>query len=171
MCPVSPTLQSAPAEQELAEVRAGTAGLTSREARRRLAEFGPNELTSAHRSRTVVEIVLLFANPLSIILLIAGLASALLGEVINAVIIVAMVLMSVALNFFQTYRSGRAAERLRERVAPTAIVRRDGGWAEIPRRQVVPGDAKPPHLGFGTEENNGSKVTPPIGQFVLSSCD
>jgi P-type Mg2+ transporter len=115
-------------------------GLTDDEAKRRLSEIGPNELLSTHRTRTVVQILLLFANPLVIILLIASLASALLGEVINAAIIVVMVLMSIALNFFQTFRSERAAERLREQVAPAALVRRDGGWVEIPRRQVVPGD-------------------------------
>ena len=115
-------------------------GLTSKEASKRLAESGPNELASVHRTRTLVQILLLFANPLVIILLIASLISALLGEVINAAIIVVMVLMSVALNFFQTYRSERAAARLREQVAPTAIALRDGEWREIPRRAIVPGD-------------------------------
>jgi P-type Mg2+ transporter len=51
-----------------------------------------------------------------------------------------MVLLSVALNFIQTYRSQRAVERIRKEVAPTATVLRDGNWAEIPRREVVPGD-------------------------------
>jgi len=115
-------------------------GLTGEEAGKRLSEFGPNELLSAQRTGTAVQILLLFANPLSIILLLASLASALLGEVINAAVIVAMVVMSITLNFFQTFRSERAAERLREQVAPTALVHRDGGWIEIPRQQVVPGD-------------------------------
>jgi Mg2+-importing ATPase len=51
-----------------------------------------------------------------------------------------MVLLSVTLNFFQTYRSQRAAERLREVVAPIATVLRDGAWAVIPRRELVVGD-------------------------------
>src|SRR5581483_5620879 len=46
----------------------------------------------------------------------------------------------VVLNFVQSYRSRRAAERLRDTVVPTATVRRDGQWREIPRRELVPGD-------------------------------
>jgi Mg2+-importing ATPase len=51
-----------------------------------------------------------------------------------------MVLLSVLLNFLQTYRSQRAAERLRDTVAPTASVLRDGAWCEIARHDLVPGD-------------------------------
>ena len=115
-------------------------GLSSVEARKRLAEYGPNELAPARHASTAIQILLLFANPLVIILLIASLVSGLLGQVVNSTIIGVMVLLSVALNFFQTYRSERAAERLRDQVAPTAVVLRDGEWVDIPRRQVVPGD-------------------------------
>src|SRR5439155_1151966 len=48
--------------------------------------------------------------------------------------------LSVALNFVQTYRSHRVAERLRDAVAPTAMACRDGTWSEIRRRDLVPGD-------------------------------
>ena len=72
------------------------------------------------------ELLGFLANPLVIILLIASLVSAVLGEKVNAAIIVVMVVLSVVLNFVQTYRSQRAAERLREEVAPTATVLRDG---------------------------------------------
>ena len=75
-----------------------------------------------------------------IILLIAGVVSAGLGERVNASLIVLMVVLSVVLNFVQSYRSQRAAERLRETVAPTASVLRDGAWMEIARRELVPGD-------------------------------
>ena len=58
----------------------------------------------------------------------------------NAGIIVLMVLLSLVLNLVQTHRSRRAAEALRERVAMTASALRDGVWAEVPRREIVPGD-------------------------------
>ncbi|HWP52752.1 MAG TPA: magnesium-translocating P-type ATPase [Pyrinomonadaceae bacterium] len=114
--------------------------LTSVEARNRLAQFGPNEPAASRRTATVFQIVLLFANPLAIILLAASAIAAALGETINASIIVLMVLLSVALNFIQTFRSQRAVDRIRKEVAPTATVLRDGNWVEIPRREVVPGD-------------------------------
>jgi P-type Mg2+ transporter len=115
-------------------------GLTSDEANLRLAQFGPNEPAAAKRTATVFQVLLLFASPLIIILLTASVISAALGEVINASIIVMMVLLSVALNFIQTYRSQKAVDRIRREVAPTATVLRDGQWVEIRRREVVPGD-------------------------------
>jgi Mg2+-importing ATPase len=124
----------------LADLHASPGGLTSAEARRRFGEVGPNEPGRAPRTAGLVQILLLLANPLVIILLIASAASAILGERINASLIVVMVALSVALNFVQTYRSHRVAERLRDAVAPTATALRDGAWSEIRRRDVVPGD-------------------------------
>ena len=80
------------------------------------------------------------ANPLVIILLLASVVSAVVGQTIDAVIIAAIMLLSGAVNFFQTYRSQRAVLRLREQVAPTATVLRDRKWTEVPRSAVAPGD-------------------------------
>lgn len=135
-----PILQNVFAERAHQRPQTAPSGLTSEEVRKRLIQFGPNELASARASRTVVQVLLLFANPLVIILLIASIVSAFLGQVINAAIIAFMVLISSALNFIQTYRSERAAHRLREQVALKAIALRDGKWVEILRREIVPGD-------------------------------
>jgi Mg2+-importing ATPase len=59
-------------------------------------------------------------QPLGILLLVASAVSAFLGEVINAAIMIAIVILGAGVNFFQTYRSQRAVERLRAQVAPTA---------------------------------------------------
>src|SRR6185503_2009569 len=124
----------------LTELHASRGGLTTDEARRRLGEVGPNEPARAPRTAGLVQILLLLANPLVIILLIASAASAILGERVNASIIVLMVTLSVVLNFVQTYRSHRVADRLRDAVAPTATVCRDATWSQIRRRDLVPGD-------------------------------
>jgi Mg2+-importing ATPase len=123
-----------------AHLRASADGLTSGEARRRLAEVGPNEPAGHRRGAALVELLGLLANPLVVILVVASLVSAALGDAVNATIIVGMVVLSVTLNVFQSYRSQRAAVRLREEVAPTATVRRDGAWGEVPRWSLVPGD-------------------------------
>jgi Mg2+-importing ATPase len=115
-------------------------GLTSDEAQRRTAATGFNEPSPVHRHAAAVQLWLLFVNPLVLILLAASFASALLHDMVSAVIIMIIVLLSIALNFIQSYRSQRAAERLREQVAPTATVLRDGCWRELPRRELVPGD-------------------------------
>jgi Mg2+-importing ATPase len=122
--------------------RLGTSprGLTSEEARLRLARFGPNEPAAAKREAAVVQVLHRFANPLVGILLLASLASAALGDVVNASIIVIIVALSVMVESTQTRRSHRAVERLRARVAPTATTLRDGVFCDVPRRELVPGD-------------------------------
>jgi Mg2+-importing ATPase len=115
-------------------------GLTSEEAQQRLATIGPNEPTSVQRAALLRQLLTFLTNPLVLILLIASVIAGGLGEVVNAIIIGVMVLLSVALNFAQTARSQQAADRLRAQVAPTATVMRDGEWQELPRRQIVPGD-------------------------------
>jgi len=115
-------------------------GLTSTEAAERLARYGPNEPVRVHRLSALHQLVRLFATPLVAILLVAAIVSATLGQRADAVIIVTIVVLGVGLNFFQTYRSSVAAEKLKSSVMPTATVLRDGVWKEIQVRAVVPGD-------------------------------
>jgi Mg2+-importing ATPase len=115
-------------------------GLTSQEADARLNQFGPNDPAPPKHRSAVVEFLRLFLNPLVLILLIAALLSAFLGEPTDAAIIGVIVLLSTALDFTQTYQSERAIEHLRQQVAPTATVLRDAKWQEIRRSDVVPGD-------------------------------
>ncbi len=115
-------------------------GLTSEEARKQQEKYGPNDTTGVKRISAVVQFLRLFLNPLVAILLFAGLVSAILGDWINASIIVTIVVLSNILNFVQTYQSQNAVEKLRTSVAPTATVLRDGTWTELPRRDLVPGD-------------------------------
>jgi Mg2+-importing ATPase len=115
-------------------------GLTESEAARRLAEHGPNEAHAGPRATSLGALVELFGNPLVLMLLAAAAVSGILGDRAGAGIIVAMVLLSVMLNYALSHRSKRAAERLRESIAPTASVRRDAGGRDAPRRSLVPGD-------------------------------
>ncbi len=123
------------------------AGLTAQEAEVRLSTYGPNDPASKRRSALAFELLHLFLNPLVIILLVASVISALLGQKIEAEIISVIVVFSVAIDFVQTYRSQRAIQRLQEHVSLTATVMRDGRWQEIKRREVVPGDIV--HLSAG----------------------
>ena len=115
-------------------------GLTSQEAARRLATYGPNEPVVVRRLSLVAQLLRLFANPLVIILLVASVVSALLGQVTDAIIIATIIGLSVTLDFWQSYRSQRAADALRSMVAPNATVLRDAAWRDIHMREVVPGD-------------------------------
>src|SRR5579864_8399572 len=115
-------------------------GLTSQEAEERLKRFGANDPAPARRHSLLTELLFLFVNPLGIILLIAAVISGFIGQLLDAGIIVAMVLVGAGINFYQTYRSKIAIESLRARVAPTATVLRDGRWQEMDRKKLVPGD-------------------------------
>jgi Mg2+-importing ATPase len=118
----------------------GPAGLTADEAARRLTEYGPNEPVRIRRLSALRQLVGLFATPLVAILLVAAVLSAALGQRADAGIIITIVLLGVGISFWQTFRSNRAAERLKTSVMPTATVMRDGGWHEVPLTTVVPGD-------------------------------
>ena len=115
-------------------------GLTAQEAEARLDRFGPNEPAATQHHSLLSDLLHVFMNPLVLILVIAAIASAFLGEKVDAGIIGAIVLLSAAIDLSQTYRSQRAIEQLRDRVAPTATVLRGGEWKELRRRDVVPGD-------------------------------
>jgi Mg2+-importing ATPase len=136
----SPSPQAFSKQEWFMRLRTSEQGLTSQEAQQRLKEVGPNEPATVQQTAAIFQLLRLFLNPLVIILLLASLVSASLGDGVNATIIVIMVLLGVGLNFIQTYNSQSAVERLRAGVAPTATIMRDGAWRELPRRLVVPGD-------------------------------
>ncbi|HUA34090.1 MAG TPA: magnesium-translocating P-type ATPase, partial [Candidatus Binataceae bacterium] len=122
--------------------RLGTSekGLSTETANQRLAEVGPNDPAPVTHGGPLREFLRFVRNPLVLILLAAAGISAVLGQATDALLIASIIVVSTVLNFFQAYRSQRAVERLREQVAPTATVLRDGKWQERPRREVVPGD-------------------------------
>lgn len=122
-------------------IRESFPGLSVREANARLEEYGENVLTTKKRIRPVIAFLKEFTSPLLIILLLVSFLSFfLLGEHTNAIIIFAMVLISAVLDFANTYRSERTAEKLAERVKTFAKVRRNGAEEMVDARRIVPGD-------------------------------
>lgn len=115
-------------------------GLSGVEAARRLAQYGPNRLQPTAQRAIALQFLSHFKNPLVLILLAASGVSALSGDAPGATIIGLIVLMSVMLDFVQSYRAGRAANRLALKVAVTATVLRDGVVCERPVFDLVPGD-------------------------------
>src|SRR6516225_4873521 len=118
----------------------GAIGLTAQEAEARLSQLGPNEPGRTQHRSVLYDLWHAFTNPLVLILMIAATVSGLLGERTGAAIIATIVLLSIAIDFVQAYRSQSAVEKLRAQVALTATVLRDGEWKELRRRELVPGD-------------------------------
>jgi Mg2+-importing ATPase len=129
-----------PVEDLLVRLESSKSGLTSREAENRLKIYGYNELAKRKKRRVIVEFLSRFKSPLVAILLIAGLISGFTGETVNAAIIFSIVLLSVVLDFYQESKAEKASEALKERVATTATVLRDGFRQEIKLSEIVPGD-------------------------------
>src|SRR5215469_1092951 len=86
----------------LAELDTSREGLSADEAEKRLTKYGPNEATTAPHLSNLKQFLLFLANPLVIILFVASLVSAILGQQLNSAIIIVIVLLSVILNFIQT---------------------------------------------------------------------
>jgi len=115
-------------------------GLSSAEAAARLRQYGYNEIAESKRLSGILAFLLRFRNPLVLILVFAATISAVTGDPVSALIIISIVLLSVILDFFNTYKSEKAAEELKEKVMVTAEVLRDGKVTPLPLRMIVPGD-------------------------------
>src|SRR5512135_118806 len=134
-----------PYEADVAEVlrRFGSdtqVGLTTPEARSRLARQGANELLATPPVSAWTILLEQFKNVLIVILLFAIVLSAVLGHTIEASAIAVIVLFAAVLGFYQEYRAERVLEALRRLSAPTATVLRDGEERNLPAREVVTGD-------------------------------
>ena len=129
-----------PLESLQSQLEATPAGLSQKEAEARSVQFGPNTLRDHRERPLLIQYLSHFKNPLIMVLLAASAVSALTGEITGFVIIWAIVLMSVTLDFVQEYRAGRAAEQLNKTVAVRATVLRDGQPQELAIAQLVPGD-------------------------------
>ncbi|KKU13521.1 MAG: Magnesium-translocating P-type ATPase [Candidatus Magasanikbacteria bacterium GW2011_GWC2_45_8] len=132
--------QKMPLEEILKTLNANEKGLTNEEAKRRLKQYGPNELIKKKRQNTILKFLSYFKNPLIIILLIAAAVSGVMGEIQNFVIIISMVLLGVTLNFYQEHKSNKAAEKIAKRLAVRAGVLRDDVKKELFTHCLVPGD-------------------------------
>ncbi|RLF02273.1 MAG: ATPase, partial [Thermoprotei archaeon] len=126
-------------EEVLKKLSTGPDGLSESEARRRLEKYGPNELRE-RRVNPVLMFLRQFANFLVYILLAATLLSILLGEYVDAALILSIVVLMGAAGFLQEYKAEEAIRALKEMVAPHAKVVRDGRVRVVHARELVPGD-------------------------------
>jgi len=140
-------LLALPIDELLVRLQTSQSGFTSQEAESRLQTYGYNELAKRKRRTSVVEFLFHLRNPLILILLLAGLISGFVGDIIGAPLIFSIVLLSVVLDVYQESKAEKAAEMLKEKVATTATVLRDGVKKEVKLSEIVPGDIV--HLSAG----------------------
>ncbi|HEY5132011.1 MAG TPA: HAD-IC family P-type ATPase, partial [Bradyrhizobium sp.] len=123
-----------------AALRCGLQGLSSDEARQRLDQYGPNSDAAARADSVLRAVLRRLLEPLSLILLAAGIISILTGDTIGGSIIVLILTLSIGLDTVQEGHAVRTAEILRRSVALKAEVKRDGVFRQIEVEAVVPGD-------------------------------
>ncbi len=128
------------ASETITSLNSSASGLSQEEAQKRLEQFGPNELVEKEKISPWAIFFEQFKSFLIIILLIAVVLSAVLGEVVDAIIIGVIVFFACGLGFVQEYRAERAMEALKRMAAPLASVLRDGKEEEISAQELVPGD-------------------------------
>ena len=115
-------------------------GLSSADARERLARTGRNVPVAHRRLGTLRLIVAQFTSPITILLLVAAALSIAVGERTDGSIILGALLASAALGFWQEHRASTAVEQLLALVRSTTMVVRDGREMTIALDEVVPGD-------------------------------
>ena len=131
---------SAPIETVLADLVARPDGLTQIEADQRRLRFGPNRSSDLKKVTPFGLLLNQFRSPLVILLLFAMMLSLFLGETTDGVIVLAIVLGSALLGFWQEYRAGNAVARLLAVIQTTVTTLRDGREVDLPHDALVPGD-------------------------------
>ena len=127
-------------EELFQDFRCTAQGLSEEEAARRLEEHGPNELQGG-KSKSVLRIFLeQFADFLVIILILAAVISAAMGDIESTIVILAVITMNAILGTVQTVKAAASLDSLRQMSAPEAKVVRGGRTIQVPGREVVPGD-------------------------------
>ena len=117
-----------------------TAGLSSREAARRLAAYGRNEIVEHTRREWPRQLLAQFVHPLALLLWAAAALAAATGVAVLAFAIVGVIVLNAILAFWQEQQAEHAVAALREYLPPQAAVVRDGVASEIDARDLVPGD-------------------------------
>ena len=128
-----------PAAEVLARLGTTVDGLDSNEAARRIKTYGPNAVRT-HDVRPVAILARQLRNPFLLLLAAATLVALFVGERTDAIIILAIVGLSVGLGFFNEYRSERVIEALHSSIRHRALVVRDGQAIAVDVTAIVPGD-------------------------------
>lgn len=115
-------------------------GLSLEEVDRRRQTYGFNELVEAKRLSPILLFINQFKDMMIIVLFIAVVISALLGEFLDAVTIVAIITINGILGFIQEFRAEKSLHALKQLTAPMAEVCRGGKIQHIPAKELVPGD-------------------------------
>ncbi len=131
---------SYPESEVLKSIGSSLQGLTAESADEKFIQFGLNLLEAKVKSGPLKIFLNQFKDPIVLILLFATIVSMFVQEWVDAIIILAIVLGSALLSFYQEYNANKAVEELKAKMSLKTRVLRDNQSIEIPSEEVVPGD-------------------------------
>lgn len=130
-----------PQEEVLKEFNVDPAtGLASEEAEARIAQYGPNKLKGKPKKSLIALFLAQLQDMLIYVLLGAALITIVIGEYVDAIIILLVVIINAVIGVVQEYKAEKAIEALQQMTTPKALVRRDGEVKEVSSEEIVPGD-------------------------------
>jgi len=122
------------------ELSSAPAGLSEDEARERLKKYGLNVLKETKKKSHVMMFLDQFKDLMIIVLIGAAIISGFIGELVDTIAILVIVILNAIIGFVQEYRAEKAMAALKSMAAPTATVIRSGKHSDIPTAEIVPGD-------------------------------
>ncbi len=114
-------------------------GLSAAEVRRRLEQYGPNEVPEETRS-PAIRFLRKFWGLTPWMLELTAILTFVLGNLGDTYIVLGLLVLNSILGFYQEERASQAIEFLRSKLQVNARVKRDGTWSSVPARELVPGD-------------------------------
>lgn len=127
-------------EKILDKYKTNLDGLTQTEANERLAKYGKNELMEDKKDHPIKLFFMQFVDILIALLIVAAIAAFFVGEVVDSIVILIVVVLNAGIGFVQEYRAEKAMEKLKSLVSTEAVVKRNGEFEKIPGTELTVGD-------------------------------
>ncbi|MBE0481201.1 MAG: HAD-IC family P-type ATPase [Dehalococcoidia bacterium] len=128
-----------PIERVFEALETSSGGLSTRQAEKRLQEYGYNELKEEKRG-SLIRFLAQFNNPLLYVLIAAAVLTAVLGHYIDTYVITGVVLATVVIGFIQEGKAEASLAALKSMMVPQCVALRDGEKRTVQTRDLVPGD-------------------------------
>nr|WP_083635291.1 plasma-membrane proton-efflux P-type ATPase [Dehalogenimonas formicexedens] len=134
-----PDFKNLSVADSIKQLETSTNGLAESEVKLRLAKFGFNEILEK-RVSPLIRFLSYFWGPIPLMIMIAAALSAVLHHWPDLILIIALLLLNAVVGFHEEYQAGDAVAALKKQLAIQALVKRDGKWATVASRELVPGD-------------------------------
>jgi len=133
-------------EESFGRLSSSPEGLSGMEAKKRLDQFGPNELEE-RRESALLKFLGFFWGPIPWMIEVAAVLSLVVHHWTDLVIILVLLVFNAGVGFWQEHQAANAVEALKDQLALTARALREGDWQSLPARELVPGDVIRVRLG------------------------